>query len=312
MVDRHSPGATDPDGVAERSLDEAVRQGSRLAIVGSVVSAILAVVKVGAGVLGNSYALIADGVESMFDVVGGIMVWGGLRVSGAPPSEAFPYGRGKAENLAALAVASMLLTGGVGIAIGAFREVLVPHEAPAAFTLPVLIAVVLGKELMFRVLHARGRALGSQALETDAWHHRSDALTSVAAVAGISIALLGGEGYESADDWAALIACAVILWNGARLMRSSVRAVLDEAAPSEVRDEVRRVAAGVAGVLGLDEVRVRRSGLAFLVDIHVEVDGEASVKEGHRIAHAVKDALLGCEAFRILDVLVHIEPASEG
>lgn len=286
-----------------------VAEGTRATVFGLVASSVLAVVKLGAGILGNSYALIADGVESILDIFSALVVWGGLRVSGADPTDTFPYGRGKAEHLAALAVATMLLAAAVAIALGAVREIIVPHESPAVFTLPVLAGVVIAKEAIYRVLRAKGRRLGSQALSTDAWHHRSDALTSLAAFVGISIALVGGEGYESADDWAALLACGVIAWNAVRLLRSAARDVLDVAAPEAIHVRIRQLATEAPGVGGVEILRVRRSGLVFLVDIHVEVDGGLSVREGHRIAHRVKDAILHSE-LPVLDALVHIEPAT--
>jgi cation diffusion facilitator family transporter len=297
-----SPGPT------PHQLRVAVSEGTKATAVGLAISSVLAVVKLTAGVVGHSYALIADGVESTLDIFSGLMVWGGLRASGAPQSERFPYGQGKAEHLAALAVSIMLLAAAVGIAIGAVHEILVPHEAPALFTLPLLAFVVVGKETTYRILHRKGQKLESQALNTDAWHQRSDALTSLAAFVGISIALVGGAGYESADDWAALAACGVIGWNGVHLLRSAVRDVLDVAAPEEVRARIRALASEVEGVTGLDLLRVRRSGLVYLVDIHVEVDGGMPVRDGHEIAHRVKDRLLASE-LPILDALVHIEPS---
>lgn len=275
-----------------------------------VVSTALAAVKIVTGVIGNSYALIADGVESVLDVFGAVVVWGGLRASGAPQSEVYPYGQGKAEHLAALFVATILLAAAAGIAAGAVHEIIVPHQSPAFFTLPVLAVVVIGKEATYRMLRATGRELGSQSITTDAWHHRSDALTSAAAFLGISIALVGGEGFESADDWAALLACSVIAWNGLRLFRSAAREVLDAAAPPEVRARVRELALSVPQVEGIDVVRVRRSGLVYLVDIHVEVRGALSVREGHAIAHRVKDRILHSE-LPVLDALVHVEPAPD-
>ncbi len=302
----HSPRGPSP---TPQQLSAAVAEGTRATVIGLVLSAVLAVVKLGTGILGSSYALIADGVESTLDIFSALLVWSGLRVSGAPPTERFPYGQGKAEPLAAIAVATMLLAAAVGIALGALREIVVPHNAPAAFTLPVLAAVVAGKEAAYRILRAKGRALGSQALSTDAWHHRSDALTSLAAFVGISIALFGGEGFESADDWAALLACVVIAWNAVRLLLSAAHEVLDVSAPEAVHERIRQLAEAVPGVEGIDVLRVRRSGLVFLADIHVEVDGGLPVREGHEIAHLVKDRILTSE-LPVLDALVHIEPTS--
>ena len=198
----------------------------------------------------------------------------------------------------------------MGIAIGAAQAILSPQEAPESFTLLVLVGVLIAKESMFRLLSARGREIGSRALNADAWHHRSDALTSLAAFIGISVTLTAGEGFESADDWAALVACAVITFNGVRLFRASLREVLDVTAPGEIRDRVRKIAQSVPGVDGVDLLRVRQSGLALWVDIHVEVEGEISVRAGHEIAHLVKDGLLDSD-LRILDALVHVEPHPE-
>jgi len=288
-------------------LNKAVRQGTRVAAFGVVASALLAAIKIAAGVIGNSFALVADGVESVLDIFSGLLVWGGLRVSALPQSERYPYGLGKAEPLASLVVAVVLLMAAVGIALGAAQEIVSPQEIPESFTLVVLVGVLVVKEVMFRVLSSRGREIGSQSLNADAWHHRSDALTSLAAFLGISVALTAGEGFESADDWAALVACAVITFNGVRLCRASLTDVLDVTAPRDICDRVKKIAESVPGVGGIDLLRVRQSGLALWVDIHVEVDGDMSVREGHEIAHLVKGGLLHSD-LRILDALVHVEP----
>ena len=281
----------------------------RATVGGLLASAVLAALKIAAGIAGNAYALVADGVESVLDIFSSLIVVATLRVSATPQSSRFPYGLGKAETLGALVVATMLLFAAVGIAVQAVREILTPHSPPAFFTLPVLVVVVLTKEVMFRWLFATGSSVGSSAVQTDAWHHRSDALTSLAAFVGISIALLGGEGYESADDWAALAACGVIFFNGIRLFWRALRDVLDVQAPPEVEQQVRSIAQGVVDVCGVDVCRVRRAGLTYLVDIHIEVDANLTVRQGHDIAHAVKAALLHSPLL-IADALVHIEPAA--
>jgi cation diffusion facilitator family transporter len=292
-------------------VERAVSEGTRAAVVGVVVSSTLAAVKISAGLVGNSYALVADGVESVLDLLASVLVLAGLRANVRPQSGRYPYGLGKAESLAAVAVATMLLVAAIGIAGQAIREILTPQARPAPFTLIVLSAVVVVKELLYRFLIRKGQDIDSRLLTTDAWHHRSDALTSIAAFLGISIALFAGDGYESADDWAALAACVIIAYNGIRLFRASLREVLDVAASPAIVDRVRALAARVEGVGGIDEVRVRRSGLVYLVDIHVEVDPELSVRAGHGIGHAVKDVLITSE-LPILDVLVHVEPERPG
>lgn len=297
-----------PSGAPTRTqLEEAVTEGTKAAAVGVVLSAVLATVKISAGLLGNAYALVADGIESVLDLFSSVLVLAGLRASAVPQTGRYPYGMGKAEPLAAVAVATVLLVAALGIAVQATREILTPHMGPAPFTLFVLVGVVAVKELLYQFLLKKGEEINSRLLKTDAWHHRSDALTSVAAFIGISVALFAGEGYESADDWAALVACSIIGYNGVRLFRASLGEVLDVAAPPEVESRIRGLATHVAGVSGVDVVRVRRSGLVFLVDIHVEVEPDLTVRTGHRIGHEVKDVLINSE-LPILDALVHIEP----
>ena len=302
-----------PSTVETARADAAVQaaRGMRAALMAMGVSGVLGAVKVIAGVAGHSYALIADGVESLLDIVSSIAVWGSLKVAAADPNHRFPYGYGKAEPLAGLVIAAGLVVVAGVLSVQSIHEIRKPHQAPEAFTLIVLIVVVAVKELLFRWLVRTGREIESRAMESDAWHHRSDALTSIAAFIGISIALWGGEGYEAADDWAALAACALIAFNGVRLFRNALREILDAAPPAEDLARIRDIAASVPGVTGIDDCRARKSGLGWLVDIHVEVDGEMPVREGHRIAHEVKDALLTSEA-GVLDALVHIEPSGHG
>lgn len=302
------PEPSHPPSIAVDKIRASAQRGSRATVWGILASSVLASVKIIGGVLGNSYALIADGVESMLDIMSSLVVLGSLKFSTQPPNEEYPYGFGKVEPLSALVVATALLAAAVGIAIQSIREIFTPHHAPEAFTLIILIGVVVTKELMFRVLFRTGESIGSKAMQTDAWHHRSDSLTSIAAFIGISIALFAGEGFEAADDWAALVAAAVIAFNGIRLFRSAWREVLDAAPPKEVSDNVRAIAGEVEGVADIEKCKIRKSGLAIFVDIHVMVDGGMSVRDGHKLSHQVKDRLIH-EIPGIQDVLVHIEPS---
>src|SRR5437867_9846664 len=195
------------------------RSGARLALFGLIVNILLAAAKILAGVIGHAYVLIADGIESALDVGGSIVIWGGLTVAARPPDKTHPYGHGKAEPIAAVIVAVGVLAAAIGLAIQSVREIFLPHHAPAPYTLVILIVVVIVKETLFRYVNRIGRDVESTAVQTDAWHHRSDALTSAAAFIGISVALIGGKRWQSADDWAALFACAVIAANGIRLLR---------------------------------------------------------------------------------------------
>lgn len=292
---------------SQPKLREASVKGIRASLITVAVSLVLGIIKVIAGLVGHSYALLADGVESMLDVASGLVVAGSLKVSAKPPDEDYPYGYGKAESAAAMIIATGLLAAALIIAVQSVHEILRPHATPAAFTLIVLVAVVVTKEILFRFLINTGQSIDSKAMETDAWHHRSDSLTSVAAFIGISIALWGGKGYEPADDWAALFAAGVIAFNGVRLIRTAWREIMDASPPDEIIDDIREISRRVDGVTGIDMCRVRKSGLALFVDIHVEVHDDMTVRDGHKISHLVKDALLASK-HNVVDAVVHIEP----
>lgn len=274
---------------------------------GIVVSLGLALVKGTAGVLGNSYALVADAIESLSDVFSSVVLWFALKVAAKPPDQNHPYGHGKAEPLATMVVGIALLGAAALIIVESIRHLTTPHEAPAPFTLGVLLIVIVIKEVLFRYVGKIGEETESGAVKADAFHHRSDAITSGAAFVGISVALVGGEGYEGADDWAALFAAGVILYNAYHIVRPALSEVMDEAPSEEVLEKVKEIAISVQGVASLDKCFVRKMGFEYYVDLHVVVDGDLSVREGHRIAHEVKDAILQQHA-RISDVLIHIEP----
>jgi cation diffusion facilitator family transporter len=235
-------------------------------------------------------------------------VWAGFRVAARPPDANHPYGHGKAEPLAALGVAVFVFAMATWVAIHAVHEIITPHLGPQWWTLPLLAGVVVTKIWFSRRMNKAGEEAGSTALGVEAQHHWSDAVTSAAAFVGIAIALAGGKGWEAADDWAALFACVVIAFNGVNMMSKALGDVMDTAVPERFEKEIRALALAVPGVRTLDKVRVRKSGLSYLVDIQVRVDGELRVREGHDIAHAVKDALLASVPHRISDVTVHVEP----
>lgn len=291
-------------------LHERIGRGARAARLGLLVNAALAVVKLLAGVVGNSYALIADAVESALDVFSSLIVWGGLRLSARSADERFPFGYGKAEPLAAAVVALMLMGAAVGIAIEAVQEILTPHTVPAPFTLVVLAVVVLVKELMFRRVARVGEEVESTAVESDAWHHRSDALTSAAAAIGIGVALLGGPDWAEADDWAALVASAVILWNGLRLLRPALADLMDRAAEPAVVERIAGAAAAVPEVAAVETLKVRKSGLGLFVDIHVEADPAMSLHDAHVVSGKVKSSIRSTVP-AVQGVLVHMEPHEE-
>ena len=285
-----------------------LQTGARVALFGMVVNLIFAAVKIVGGLVGNAYVLIADGIESALDIAGSLVIWGGLTVAARPPDKTHPYGHGKAEPIAAIVVALGVLAAALGLAIESVREILTPHHGPAPFTLAILVVVIVVKETLFRYVNRVGQNVESTAVQTDAWHHRSDALTSAAAFIGISVALIGGERWQSADDWAALFACAVIAVNGTRLLLPAFQEIMDTAPGGKIVRAICAVASSVPGVVEVEKCRARKMGLDFYVDLHAQVDGNISVHEGHEIAHRVKAAIQQSNP-RVVDVLVHIEPA---
>ena len=272
-----------------------------------VLNAGLAVVKVTAGILGHSYALIADGIESVNDIFASLMVWVGLKVAEKPPDDDHPYGHGRAEQLAGLFSALSLLAAGGTIAWQSVHNIMHRHTSPEWFTLPILVVVIIVKEGLSRYAMRKSDETTSTALKGDAWHHRADAITSGAALLGISVALLGGDGYEMADDVAALVGCFIIFLNGFFMLKTALHENMDGAATEELYQEARDIGAAVPGVKMIEKLRMKKSGLGYHMDIHVQVEGSLSVAEGHRIGHDVQDALKASDR-RFLDIIVHVEP----
>ena len=285
-------------------------RGVKSVLLGLSSNVILAVLKIVTGIIGNSYALLADGIESTLDIFSSVVVLGGIKISSMPADENHPYGHGKAESLAAMSTSLILILAGIGIAIKSILEIMQPHHTPAAFTLIVLVGVIIIKEILFQLLYSVGKSVNSLSLTAEAWHHRSDALTSIAAFIGISIAILGGKNYASADDWAALVASGVILFNGINMLKDAIQEIMDYAPHPETEETIRSIAKQVKGVAAIEKCRIRKSGLDLFVDIHVEVNGDMPVHQAHDIGHQVKDALI-TSPLGIADVLVHIEPAQK-
>jgi len=267
----------------------------------------LAIIKSIAGVFGNSYALIADAIESTTDIFASFLVLFGIKYSNRPADANHPYGHGRVEPLITFLVVGFLITSASIIAYESVINIRTPHELPKPWTLIVLGAIIIWKEFSFRLVMKRGIQTNSSSLKADAWHHRSDAITSVAAFIGISIALFLGKGYESADDWAALFTSAFILYNSYLIFRPALGEIMDEHLYEDLEAEIRKIAVSVDGVIDTEKCFIRKSGMKFHVDLHAVVDGTISVKEGHDISHLLKDTLRE----NIVDlghVLIHIEP----
>lgn len=283
----------------------------RIGILAIAINVLLMIIKIAVGVLGNSYALIADGIESASDIFTSIVTWAGFRLSLKPADEDHPYGHGKIDALTGMFSGGCLLAAASFIAYQSIQEIKTPHHAPAWFTLPVLLGVIVVKTLLSRRVFAAAGELGSNALEGDAWHHRSDAITSAAAAIGITVALIGGKGWEMADDWGALAACVVIAVNALMILKSSAYDATDRAVAPELRDAISAAAGAQPGVRRIEKCLVRKSGISLFVELHVEVDPSTTIVEGHRIGHEVKAALIASNP-RIQDVIVHLEPAEAG
>jgi cation diffusion facilitator family transporter len=279
----------------------------RSALLGLVVNLVLVVVKLVAGIVGNAFVLVADAVESTTDIFSSLIVWRGVAIAGRPPDEDHPYGHGKADAIAAAVVALILLAAAVGVAAVAIREIRTPHSVPATFTLFVALGVVVVKETLYRYVVRVGDQVGSAALYADAWHHRADALTSGAAVFGIALALLGGPGWATADDWAALLAAGVIAVNGGRALRLAVRELMDTAPEVPVRRTIAAAATAVPGVLAIEQLRVRGTKGSYTVDLHVQADPALPLREAHILSGRVKSAIRAAVP-AVGGVLIHIEP----
>jgi len=279
----------------------------RAALAGLLVNAVLVVAKLLAGILGHSYALVADAIESSIDIFASLIVWGGLRITTRPADRDYPYGYGKAETLAALVVSLMLLVAALGIVVAAIGEIVTPHHMPAPFTLVVIAVVVIVKEVLSRKMLRVGAETGSPAVKADAWHHRSDAITSGAAFVGIAIALWGGPGWEPADDWAALVAAGIIAVNGILLLRGAVGDLMDRMPEGRSVEEIAAAARAVPGVLATEKLRVRRHGTEYFVDLHVQADPTLTLRDAHNLSGKVKGAIRSAVP-NVAGVLVHMEP----
>jgi cation diffusion facilitator family transporter len=282
----------------------------RAAQVGMLVNLILAVIKLIAGIVGHAYALVADAVESTADIFSSLVVYGGLRIAAQPADEDHPYGHGRAEALAGAFVALMLLAAALGIAIEAIREIRMPHHTPRAWTLGVLVGVIVIKQILASRVFRIGSETGSTAVMADAQHHRSDVITSVAAFVGISIAVIGGPGWEQADDWAALVASAVICYNGVRMLRPAIDDLMDRLPEADVVGTIANAATSVSEVCAIEKLKVRKVGLQYAVDLHVQADPHMSLHDAHIVSGKVKGAIRA--AMPAVDgVLIHMEPYEE-
>lgn len=268
---------------------------------------ILAIIKALTGYFGNSYALIADAIESTSDILSSILVLFGIKYASRPPDKNHPYGHGRMETLVTFLVVGFLIVSALIIAHESIKNIQTPHELPKPFTLIVLLLIIVWKEISYQFVYGKGKELKSSTLQADAWHHRSDAITSMAAFIGISIALIFGKGYESADDWAALLASVFILYNSYLIFRPALGEIMDEHLYDDIMYEIRTVSMTVKGILDTEKCFIRKAGMKYHVDLHAIVDGNLSVIEGHNLAHQLKEKLQK-DLPHLGHILIHIEP----
>ena len=284
--------------------EEKAIKATYFSIVGN---ASLSVIKWLAGYFGNSYALIADAIESTTDIFSSFLVLFGLKYSTRPADKNHPYGHGRAEPLITFLVVVFLVSSAMIIAYKSILNIGTPHELPRPFTLIVLGVIIIWKEISYRIVIRKSKETNSSSLKADAWHHRSDAVTSIAAFAGISIALFFGKGYESADDWAALFSSFFILYNSYLIFRPALGEIMDEHLYDDLVVSIRKISLTVEGIIDTEKCFIRKAGMKYHVDLHAIVDARISVKQGHDIAHKLKDTLKH-KIPELGNVLIHIEP----
>ena len=283
------------------------QKGIRTAYFSVIGNTLLAIIKGLAGFFGNSFALIADAIESTTDIFSSTLVLLGLKYAKRPPDKNHPYGHGKIEPLITFLVVGFLISSALLIAYQSIENIRTPHKSPEAWTLIILGLIILWKEISYRIVVKKGREIQSTSLRADAWHHRSDAITSVTAFIGITIALVFGDGYETADDWAALAASGFILYNSYKIFRPALGEVMDENHHDGLIDEVRKIALTVDGIVATEKCFIRKAGTKYHIDLHAVVDGNISVTKGHELSHQLKDALIE-KLPNLGQVLIHIEP----
>jgi cation diffusion facilitator family transporter len=267
----------------------------------------LAIIKGLTGYFGSSYALIADAIESTSDIFSSLLVLFGIKYASKPADKNHPYGHGRAEPLITFMVVGFLIASAILIAYQSIKNIQTPHNLPKPYTLIVLGIIIIVKETFYRIVSKKSNETNSSSLKADAWHHRADAITSLTAFIGISIALLFGKGYETADDWAALIAAVIILYNAYHIFRPALGEIMDEQLYDDLILDIRRVSKTVTGVIDTEKCLVRKTGMTFHVDLHILVESNISVKQGHDIAHKLKEHLMK-ELPQVADVLIHVEP----
>jgi cation diffusion facilitator family transporter len=286
---------------------ERSRIGIRTALISSICNVFVAIGKIVFGIIGNSFALIADGVESTLDIISSAIVWGGLKIAAEPADSNHPYGHGKAESLAGVIVSMILISAGLGIGYSGIQRVFTPDLAiPKTFTIYVFIVVIIVKEILYHYTINIAKQINSISMKAEAWHHRTDAITTLMALAGVFIAIYFK--YPIADGVAGILGGCIILFNGGKILYISSNEVMDSAASNDIYEKIKQITLEHPEIKKVDNFRIRKSGLQYLLDIEIQVDPEITVLAGHKIAHELEDILLQTKSLHIIDVVIHVEP----
>jgi cation diffusion facilitator family transporter len=275
---------------------------------GLAINLLLGCAKLAGGLLGRSFALISDAVNSLGDVLTSVAVLLAFRVAQKPADAEHPYGHTRAEAIAGSNVAVLVMVSALIVGWRAIQGIpKSSHQVPPAWTLAIAGANVVIKEGLYQYKIRLGRRAGSRAVIANAWDHRADAFSALAVLVGLLIVRVGGPKFLAVDELAALFVVMVILSSGTKLFWASAQELMDAQADPTLVDQIRAQAAKVRGVKRVDKLWVRKSGMEYLVDIHIQVPAEESVAEGHRVGHLVKDELLNGFT-NLRDVMVHLEP----
>jgi len=287
----------------------AAKEGRTVTLVGALVNGVLIVIKFGAGILGQSQALIADAVHSLSDLVTDLIVFVGLRMGRKAPDEKHHFGHARIETLASFLVGVALIATAIFIGIKSSLDIYLHTEShPTKLALIGALFSILLKEWLYHYTMRVGRRAKSRLIVANAWHHRSDSLSSVAVVLGVGGSLVHPS-WHALDSYAALLVSFFIMKVGLETLWESLREFTDTAPPPEVMETIRTCAMKVPGVLDMHDLRVRTSGGLYQMETHIVVDGQLSVFEGHQIAKAVEQCLVE-EVTDVERVIVHLDPAN--
>lgn len=284
-------------------------------MVGSVVNAALTAFKIVAGIIGHSAAMVADGVHSLSDLLSDVVVLVFVRISGKGRDKNHDYGHGKFETFATLIISLMLLVVGANLmssGIASIKKILGGEsvEAPGMIALWAALLSIVSKEILYRYTAVQGRKLDSPMMVANAWHHRSDALSSVGSLLGIGGAILLGDKFVILDPLAGCVISIFIIVMAVRMSIPAIKELLDVSLPDEMEDEIERTAKGVPGVVDLHELKTRREGPGIVLEGHLVLHSDISLEQAHSISKQVERALRD----RFGDstqISLHLEPEND-